>query len=522
MRHDWWAGMALATALAAAGSGAGAAAFGPDTLVRAKCGTCHAPAPDGRIPRVEDLRTTPEEWTVIVDRMRRLHGMALKEGEMDRLLKELATTQLLSPAEQAEVAYLSLWHNAQVQEAPSGPQEEKVYTTCVRCHSAGKIHSYRMTPDAWAKLRDFHLYASPTVVMTMREMRWIPEADAAFAYFAKKLPYGAARPAASPSLAGRWAVFGTGPGRGTYRGEAQIAEAGNGELAVSGSVTWTDGLSDSFRGEGTLYGGYALRTRTSTNGVATRGAFIASSDEITGEWHLPAPDFRTSRSQWIRIGSTPKVARIVPGYLVAGERTTLAIEGVALPDAKPSDLVFSGGAVRVLALKKTGPYTLEATVETGAAKLAQARVRLAGIDAGSVTLAPRIDHIAITPSTGRARMSGGTHYPAEGVQFEAIAYAKSGSGKGAEAVALGPVPATFRLAELKTRPGDDDTTWLGTISPNGTYLPTVDYAPNPKRTYKGENSGLVRVLARYTRGGTAYDASAELVVTVPDYIARLR
>ena len=25
---------------------------------------------DGRISRVEELRTTPEEWTVIVDRMR--------------------------------------------------------------------------------------------------------------------------------------------------------------------------------------------------------------------------------------------------------------------------------------------------------------------------------------------------------------------------------------------------------------------------------------------------------------------
>jgi len=522
MRHEWMAGLAFAAALATAGGGADAAAFGQDSLVRSKCGACHASAPDGRISRVEDVRTTPEEWTVIVDRMRRLHGMGLKAGEMDRLLKELAATQLLSPAEQAQVAYLSLWHNAQVQEVPSGAQEEKVYTTCVRCHSAGKIHSYRMTADAWAKLRDFHLYASPTVVLTMREMRWIPEADAALAYFAQKQPYGGARPAAAVALAGRWAVFGTAPGRGTYRGEARIADKGDAELSISGSVTYSDGMTESFAGDGTLYGGYALRTRTSTNGFETRGAFIASSDEITGEWHLPAPDFRTSQSHWVRIGDAPKVARIVPGYLVAGERTRLSIEGVALPDAKASDLVFAGGAVKVLALKKTGPGTLEATVETGATKLAEARVTLAGVDAGSITLAPRIDHIAITPSTGRARMSGGTHYPAEGVQFEAIAYAKSGSGKGSAPVALGPVPAVFRLAELKTRPGDDDLTWLGTISPNGTYLPTVDYAPNPKRTYKGENSGLVKVLARYTRGGTAYDAAAELVVTVPDYIARLR
>ncbi len=120
-----------------------------------------------------------------------------------------------------------------------------------------------------------------------------------------------------------------------------------------------------------------------------------------------------------------------------------------------------------------------------------------------------------------ATVSGGTYYPAEGVQYEAIAYAKGAGGKG-PGVALGPVPATFRLAEQKTRPGDDDLTWLGTILPNGSYLPTVDYAPNPKRTYKGENSGLVKVLARYVRGGRTHDAQAELVVTVPDYIARIR
>ena len=56
---------------------------------------------------------------------------------------------------------------------------------------------------------------------------------------------------------------------------------------------------------------------------------------------------------------------------------------------------------------------------------ATAKLTVKGIDAGTITLAPRIDYIAITPEMGRARLSGGTHYPAEGVQFEAIAYAKS-------------------------------------------------------------------------------------------------
>jgi hypothetical protein len=145
-----------------------------------------------------------------------------------------------------------------------------------------------------------------------------------------------------------------------------------------------------------------------------------------------------------------------------------------------------------------------------------------GLDAGTVRLAPRIDYIAIAPEMGRARLSGGIHYPAEGVQFEAIAYARSGAGKRATGVALGPVPATFRLAEEKTRPADDDLSWLGAIKLNGSYVPMGDYAPNTMRNYSTENSGLVKILARYRRGVQTYAAEAALAVTVPDFIARIR
>ncbi|MFO1310015.1 MAG: quinohemoprotein amine dehydrogenase subunit alpha [Burkholderiales bacterium] len=516
MRHPWI--VTLAAGIAIAGLAGGAQAFDRDSLVWNKCGACHAPAADGRLPRVEDVRTTPEEWTVIVDRMRRLHGMELRAGEMDRLLKELATTQSLAPEEQAEVAYLSLWHNSQRVEEPAGKDEEKVYATCVRCHTAGKIHSYRMTAENWAKLRDFHLYIAPTVVFQLREMHWVPEADAAIAHFAKKLPYGSAWKAPATNLDGRWAVFGHEPGRGTYRGEARIAAAGDAEWRLEGSLAYADGSRETFAGDATLYGGYALRTRTSNNGFAARGAFIASGDELRGEWHRPAPDFRTSGSRWLRVGDRPKVARIVPAFLVAGETTTITVEGVNLPEVRASDVAFAGGAVKVLAAKRVDASAIELVVASGAGALSTAKVSVKGIDAGTVALAPRIDRIAVVPEVGRARMSGGVHTPAEGVQFEAIAYAKAGG----RDVALGPVPATFRLAEQKTRDGDDDLTWLGTILPNGSYVPTVDYSPNPKRTYHGENSGLVKVLARYKRGARTYDAQAELIVTVPDYIARIR
>lgn len=520
MKHIVGAGMLAALALFA---GSGATAFDDASLVRQKCGTCHVPAADGRIPRIEDMRTTPEEWTVIVDRMRRLHGVSLGLGDMDRLLKELAATQSLAPDEQAQVAYLSLWHNSQHVEEPSGKDEEKVFAACVRCHTAGKIWSYRRTPESWAKLRDFHLYVVPTVVHQLREMRWVEEADAALAWLAQKLPYGKAWSAPAAKLAGNWGLFGYEPGKGAYRGEARITDAGNGEYRLTGSVAYADGTDETFAGEATLYGGYALRTRTKNNGSAVHGAYIVRGDEATGEWHLPAPEFRTSAARWLRDDGTPKVARIVPGFLVAGEKTTLTVEGLNLPaDAKTADVSFGGAAVKVLAAKRVGPGALELAVVSGATKLADVRVTVKGIDAGTVKLAPRIDGIAVAPEMGRARVSGGVHYPAEGVQFEAIAYANDRGGKKSVRVPLGPVPAAFRLAEEKTRPDDDDTQWLGAIKPNGSYVPAGDYGVNPTRTYSGDNTGLVKVLATYRRGARAFTAEAALMVTVPDYIARIR
>lgn len=510
------AGLAL---LAAAG---GAGGFERDSLVWQKCTSCHQPSADGRIPRVQDLRTTPEEWAVIVDRMRRLHGMTLQQGEMDRLLKELTATQILTPEEQAKVAYLSLWNNSQQVEAPADKDEEKLFTACVRCHSAGKIYSYRMTTDNWAKLKDFHLYMVPTIVFQMREMRWVAEADAALAYLAAKLPYGRAWSAPASRLDGAWGVFGYEPGRGTYRGEARISDAGDGEFKLAGSLSYVDGTSETFAGEGTLYGGYALRTRTRNNGFPGRGAYILSGDALRGESHLPAPSFRSSSATWLRADDGVKFARIVPAFLLKGEKTTLTLEGVNLPEAKIGDIVFAGGAVKVLAVKRVAPGALELEVVSNAPQLAEAKLTVKGVDAGTVTLAPRIDYIAITPETGRARISGGPNYPAEGVQFEAIAYAKKGRGAKALGVPLGPVPATFSLAELKTRPEDDDLRWLGGISPNGTYVPVGDYGPNPLRNYSTENSGLVKVVARYRRGAQMWKAEAELAVTLPDFIPRIR
>jgi hypothetical protein len=140
-----------------------------------------------------------------------------------------------------------------------------------------------------------------------------------------------------------------------------------------------------------------------------------------------------------------------------------------------------------------------------------------------VQLAPRIDHLSISPAMGRARVNGGVNYPAEGVQFQAFAHsAGADAADPADDYLLGPVAADFSLAEEETRPGDDDLVYMGAIETDGTYLPIGDYHPIPARNYGGEGTGMVKVLAKYTRGANSYSAEGRLVVTVPDYIQRIK
>ena len=499
-----------------------ASAFDKSSLVSKKCIGCHA-AENGKLARVEEMRTTPEEWTIIVDRMRRLYGMRIKTGEMATLLKELCATQILTPEEAAQVSYINLFNNPQTIETPSGADEEQLFATCVRCHSAAKIYSHRMTASAWEKLRDFHIYIDPAIIYQMREMHWRSEADTALKRLAQELPYSRAWTAPEAKPDGEWFLLGVEPGKGTYRGNATLKSRGNDEYALEGVLSFSDGTSEAFSGEATLYGGYALRTRTSHNGSATMGAFSFLDGTISGEHHHSAPHFRTSSSTWFSVTQESRALRITPGYLLTDEETKILIEGIRLPEVKAEDIAVSTAEIEVLQATTTSPETIEVLLVYRGTGHGTASMSVKGLEAGSLKLAPRIDYLSISPATGRARVDGGANYPAEGVQFQAFAYSTGAdAGKPSDDFLLGPVAADFSLAEEKTRPGDDDLVYLGAIQRDGTYLPSSDYNSIPGREYGGEGTGMVKVIAEYTRGVIPYTAEGRLVVTVPDYIQRLK
>jgi quinohemoprotein amine dehydrogenase len=500
----------------------GAMAFSTDSLVWEKCSSCHEPQ-RGKIPRVEEIRTTPEEWAVIVDRMARLWDMDLNRDEMDILLKELCSTQGLTAEEAEKVSYLDLLNNPQTIETPQPGDPDKLFVTCVRCHSAGKIYSFRMTESAWKKVRDYHLYMTPTVIGQMREMRWIPEADAVLEKLAESQPYGKAMKPSKVSLAGSWLILGYEPGKGDYRGYASLKDGSGGDYEVEGTLQYADGSQDSFQGDATLYGGTALRTRTRHNGFKTLGAYNFANGTLRGQHHFPAPDFRTSTSNWHPVNGKPQILKVSPGYLLSNEKTTLLLEGIKLPQVEATDIRVEGGSVEILSAKRISADAIEAQVVYRDSGFKQAKLNVKGLDAGTLTLASQIDHISVTPEMGRARNESGRNFPAEGVQFEAIAYsAGADAGNPADDVVLGPVPATFTLSESVDRPGDDDLQWLGAIEADGTYQPNNGYGPIRGRELSAEGIGHVKVNAEYQRGAQHYTAHAALVVTVPDFVPRLK
>jgi quinohemoprotein amine dehydrogenase len=499
-----------------------AIAFDKNSLVYKKCVSCHA-ADNGKLARIEEIRTTPEEWTVIVDRMYRLYGMRIKGGEMATLLKELCATQILTPDEAARVSYINLFNNPQTIETPSSADEEQLFATCVRCHSAAKIYSYRMTKSAWEKLRDFHIYIDPAIIFQMREMHWRNEADTALRSLAQELPYDRAWTAPNAKPDGEWFVLGVEPGKGTYRGYATLTSKDIDEYSLQGELRFSDETLETFSGDATLYGGYALRTRTSHNGSETMGAFSFLDGVISGEHHHSAPDFRTSSSSWYRVTEESRALRITPGYLLSDEETTILIEGISLPDVDVKDIAVSTAEIDLLRAVTTSPETIEVTLVYRGTGHGNVNVSVKGLEAGSLKLAPRIDYLTVSPAMGRARVDGGINYPAEGVQFQAFAFSGAADADSpSDDFLLGPVAAVFRLAEEKTRPGDDDLVHLGAIQRDGTYLPSGDYNPIPGRAYGAEGTGMVKVIAEYRRGGIPYTAEGQLVVTVPDYVQRLR
>jgi quinohemoprotein amine dehydrogenase len=526
-----------------------------DPLVIAKCGTCHQKDEKGNLSRISYARTTPEGWEEAIKRMVRLNGLSLMPAEARAILKYLSTYHGLSPEEAKPVMYMAE-HRIRDEEIPN----ETVRGTCMTCHALGRPFSWRRTRDDWKLLANMHVafYAQAEVAFRRAGARNRGPGDEPAAPGAK-LPientldflgknYGLhsvewsnwqAR-MRTPKLAGRWAVSAHVTGKGKYVGELLVAQgAAEDEVTTRLKLqSVADGSKLERTGSGLVYAGYAWRGRS--KGMAMPAD--ASPDDLSREmrealWISPDQSYAEGRWFWgeyqefgvdvklTRISADPMLLTLDRSALKTGSMNLrVRLLGESFPaDAAAADLDCGSGVI-VRSLVSHTATELVADVDVAANAVPGMRdiaFRRAVLPA-AVAVYDRVDYLVVTPESTIARLGSDVH-PKGYQQFEAIGYQRGADGKPhtADDVDLGVIDATFSVQEFLAVYGDDDKEFIGSLSSNGFFTPSLD-GPNPQRKFSRNNYGDVWIVAsakhEMGKDGEPLVGKSYLVVTVPSYI----
>jgi quinohemoprotein amine dehydrogenase len=520
---------------------------GPE-IFRTTCIGCHSVDKTGRIPRLDGVRTTPEEWDNILRRMGR-RGYPLGDSERKAAVKEISRYQSLTPDENAAIGYLAVSPAASLAEPV--PNQGDFRQTCVSCHSYAKIASHRRSPDSWAYLHDFHI-ASFTASLTQsyRDMHWPESAKQATSQLAKRLPFETAEWRAWKQVRqqlranGTWIAVGHEPGVGDYEATMILTPKGDDEYGLKRYVRYSSGKQISFSGQATLFGGGALRAQWQQEGQLVKASWTIGlpdhglrSDriEMSGSWQMHRAAHRYGRETGSRLrtqAGLPTVLRLSPAWVRPGQGkvdVTVTTNGPAFAHWRP---LPADQAVTVLARKQVDPTHVVFTLDIGA----KARVGALALNLNAASregqkflkvddrlmIAKAVDYIRVTPEKAVARL-GGLAVPKDAVPFEAMGYSNGPDGKRFtdDDLALGYLPATWSVAEYFNDFEDDDANHAGTLSPQGLFMP-ADEGEAPK-AYNLDNTGNLWVVATVARPGQEpLQARAYLNVSAPDIVKPIR
>ena len=519
-----------------------------DQLTLSKCGTCHAADAKGNMTRISYIRTTPEGWEEAIKRMVRLNGLQLTPDEARSILRYLSDYHGLAPEEAAKVAYFS--EHRIVDEKIDNPE---VAHGCASCHALAKPLSWHRTPDDWIYLKNMHIAFFPAVQFTAFDAprrghgtdapasKGPSPSEAALAYIVKSSPlhspeWAAWQPAMqAPTIAGRWLVSGSQPGRGRFFGEMTIEPGtSDGTFQTKTKVTFACAApAMAASGAAIVYTGYAWRGRATVdaatpgpaNPKTIRQVMMLSKDqsEFKGRWFWGEYQEFGMDVTLRRATGGPVVAGVDVTSLAAGaDGATVHIYGDNLPPNLTVSDVSLGAGVTVSKIISQEPGLV--TVSASVSPKATPGNRTVTVKEAALTEAyavyDHIDFLKVTPVTSLSHLGSTTH-PRGYAQFEAVAFSNGPDGKPdtSDDIDLGPVPATYKLEEFMASYGDDDTSFVGSIdAKTGLFTPASD-GPDPKRKSMRNNYGDVWVTATYQPHGVASPlvGRSYLIVAVPTY-----
>ena len=492
-----------------------------EAILNASCAACHERTADGGLARIKDQRKTPEAWDMTIVRMIQLHGVELSDEERSALVKHLADTQGLAPAETAGYRYIL----ERVPSAIEEPPTDELGAMCARCHSWARVALQRRTEGEWRRLAHFHLGQYPTTEYQAlgRDRNWWQIASEELPPdLAQRFPldtpaWAAWREREPADLSGKWRFVGRDPSAGDYEGVATIESTGDDTYAVSIESIYADGQQLEGEGSAIVYTGFEWRSRITLGDDETLQVFAVSEDgnTMTGRSFLADADSIGSQVTAVRMDEgTSAVMAATPPYLRAGESAEIAIHGIGLEGD-----VSLGEGVTVEDVVSRDPETVVVRASADANAASGARtVGVGGVDAdGLLTVYQAIDFLTVEPSYNIARVGGGGGpIPPVPAQFEAIAWLQGPDGQAGtdDDVEIGAMPAKWAVQNFDDVAEElDDAAFAGEMQANGLFLP-ADAGPNPERPYDTNNAGNLKVIATVEDDGQTVTGEGQLLVTV--------
>ncbi len=494
-----------------------------ESILNARCSSCHERTSDGGINRISDMRKTPEGWDMNIQRMTIWHGLQISNDERRTLVKHLSDTQGLAPDETADYRYILERRPGHFDVTPDTHLTEM----CARCHTYGRFALQRRDEDEWMKLIHTHLGQYPTIeyqAMARDREWWKIATTETPKILAKNYSFNSAswdkwKSRKAPDMSGTWRVAGHTAGKGDYQGTMNVSSKGNDEYSVNYDLTYSNGKKNDGRGAAILYTGYEWRTSVTLGGKDVNEIATVSADgnSIQGRWFDSAHDEIGGDFNAVRnTAGVAAVMAVTPPYIKAGETATLSISGVGLT----GDISLGSGIEVVDTISNSADRVVVKAKAAGGASTGSRNVTIGSAGGGVLTVYSSVDSVAVEPPYTIARVGDqdGPLAPVE-AQFEAIAMANGPDGKAGtdDDIRIGAMPASWSVAPFGGAEGVaammDDVKFAGKMDASGLFTP-AGAGPNPKRPYSTNNAGDLEVIG--TVGGVK--GSGHMIVTVQRWV----
>lgn len=491
-----------------------------DSLVKAKCGSCHPQDERGNMERISWERTTPEGWQEALRKMVLEKHVTLTPIEARSIVRYLSASHGLAPEEARPVMY---YPERRIHDE-IGLRGDYPLAACAKCHAAARPLSWRRSPGDWKQLAaahaaQYHVAASDTVVNYL--------VGAAPLHTAEWDAWSARAHELNP--AGRWLVTAHVQGRGNYAGEMQVkAGAGPGEFSTVATLhSVTDGSTLIRTGQALVFGDYAWRGR-SHGIIAANGSPDDPSNEAR-EVLWFSPDRTKGEGRWFwgqyqEFGVDVQLRRPAAGpVLLALDRQSLKAGSQAAPirligdnfpaDIRSADLDFGPGvSVGRIVSRNSGEIVAEVNVAPeavpGKRNVAVRGSRLPG----ALAIYDRVDYVKVTPESSMAAF-GDARYPRGFQQFEAIGYQRGPDGKAhtADDLELGPIEAAWSMEVFYALDASGNGK-IGAVSPGGLFTPAPQ---NPGADY--DIWIIATAMGERGKDGAPLVGKGYVVVTIPEY-----